>query len=88
MELTKVRSARYDDKNPIKEPHIAFESITKKFLASPQSKRIRCTACSSIIDFSSGVAWQGSDTFTCGTCKQLLSMRLIHRALKDLGIVW
>ncbi|MHA3962570.1 MAG: hypothetical protein AM325_003440 [Candidatus Thorarchaeota archaeon SMTZ1-45] len=73
---------------PIKNSSSNFESITKKFLSSPQSNQIKCPTCGDLIDFNSGVTWQGPDTFTCCGCARLLSMRLIQRALKDLGVDW
>lgn len=63
-----------------------FESFTKKFLSSSLSNQIECSSCKNAIDFNNPVKWYGPDTFTCGTCDKFLSMRLIQRALRDLGM--
>lgn len=86
MELFHNRHAH--QKNPIPEKNElpAFESVTQKFLSSPQSYKLECPKCGSVVDFNRGVEWQGPDTFACSKCNHLLSIRLLHRALKDLGI--
>jgi predicted RNA-binding Zn-ribbon protein involved in translation (DUF1610 family) len=64
----------------------AFESVTRRLLSSEKSAQIKCPSCGSIINFSMGVEWQGPDTFTCQVCERHLSMNLVHRALRDLGV--
>jgi hypothetical protein len=86
MDTTNDRHAKQNEIVTLKDSQPSFESVTQKFLSSPQSNQIRCPTCGNVIDFNSGVKWQGPDTFTCCGCERLLSMRLIHRALRDLGI--
>ncbi|MGD9397878.1 MAG: hypothetical protein PVJ05_15685 [Candidatus Thorarchaeota archaeon] len=64
----------------------AFESVTKRLMSSEKKSQIRCPSCGSIINFDMGVEWQGPDTFTCQVCESHLSMNLVHRALRDLGM--
>ncbi len=63
-----------------------FESFTKKFLASSLSNQIQCPTCTNVIDFNKSIAWYGPDTFTCGSCNRYLSMKLVERAMRDLGM--
>jgi uncharacterized paraquat-inducible protein A len=86
--MESFHSRHAHQKNPIPEQKElpAFESVTQKFLSSPLSHKIECPNCGSVVDFSKGVLWQGPDTFACSRCDHLLSMRLLQRALKDLGI--
>ena len=63
-----------------------FDSITKKFLASSQSRVIICPSCGKRLNFHSGLEWTGPDSFTCTSCNRLLSISLIQQALRDLGV--
>ncbi len=71
---------------PIREIPTDFESFTKKFLTSSLSNNIECPQCKNAIDFNKPMKWYGPDTFSCGSCDKFLSMRLIQRALRDLGL--
>ena len=71
---------------PKTELAMSFESFTKKFLSSSQSDQIQCPSCKNTIDFNGPVKWHGPDTFACGSCDRYLSMKLIERALRDLGL--
>ncbi|MFW9794217.1 MAG: hypothetical protein ACFFEE_07945 [Candidatus Thorarchaeota archaeon] len=84
-----------DDQVPIRESKLPvsfkaistnFESFTKKFLTSPLGNNIECPSCKNAIDFNKPMKWYGPDTFSCGSCDKFLSMRLIQRALRDLGL--
>ncbi|MBY8997062.1 MAG: hypothetical protein KGD60_04975 [Candidatus Thorarchaeota archaeon] len=86
MDTIKDRHAKEIGKHDVKESQLSFESVTAKFLSSPRSNQIKCPTCGNTIDFNMAVKWQGPDTFTCDGCNRLLSMRLIHRALRDLGL--
>ena len=72
------------DTSDIESP--AFESVTRRLLSSEKGTCILCPSCGSVVNFDMGVEWQGPDTFTCQECKRHLSMDLVHRALRDLGI--
>jgi transcription elongation factor Elf1 len=87
-DMESYHAKKVEQKNPIPEQNQlpAFKSVTQKFLSSPESRKIECPNCGSVLDFSRGVMWQGPDTFTCSKCNHLLSIRLLQRALKDLGI--
>ena len=63
-----------------------FRSVTRDFLSSKRSKEMRCPSCGSSLDFESGVEWMGPDSFTCGSCDNLLNISMIQRALRDLGV--
>jgi hypothetical protein len=71
---------------PTKEITPSFESFTEKFLTSLLSNHIECPSCKNTIDFNGPVKWYGPDTFSCRSCDRYLSMRLVERALRDLGI--
>lgn len=64
----------------------SFESVTQRFLSLPKRNQIKCPSCGNVIDFNMGVEWHGPDTFSCSVCDRFLSMQLVHRALRDLGI--
>lgn len=63
-----------------------FTSVTRAFLSSATSKELKCPWCGKLLNFPGGVEWVGPDSFTCGFCEQLINIRLIKRALRDLGI--
>lgn len=86
MKTIKDRHAKEIENVAPETSHTSFESVTAKFLSSAKSNQMKCPTCGNTIDFNMGVKWQSPDTFTCGGCNRLLSMRLIHRALRDLGI--
>ena len=73
-------------KNIPPEPESSFASVTKRFVSSRNRTLIKCPSCGCVIDFKMGVEWQGPDTFTCGVCERHLSMNLVYRALRDLGV--
>ena len=64
-----------------------FQSVTRIFLASEKSKDIFCPYCGNPLNFSSEVEWMGPDAFLCTSCEKLLHITLIHRALRDLGVI-
>jgi len=86
METIRDPYAKKNEIVPETEPQSSFESVTQKFLSSSKSSQIKCPTCGNTIDFNRGVTWQGPDTFSCSGCDRLLSMRLIHGALRDLGL--
>ncbi len=86
MRLINNRYSRIAEKSETKDEIPAFESITQRLLSLPKSNQIKCPSCGNLIDFNKGVTWQGPDTFTCGGCDRHLSMHLVHRALRDLGM--
>jgi hypothetical protein len=63
-----------------------FQSVTRLFLASEESKSIFCPHCGALLNFSIEIEWMGPDAFLCNSCHKLLHMSLIHRALRDLGV--
>jgi len=65
---------------------LGFTSVTRAFLSSSASRKTRCPNCGSILNFASGMEWVGPDSFACEACRHLINIRLIQRALKDLGI--
>jgi hypothetical protein len=71
---------------PVGDTAPSFESFTEKFLISSLSSQIQCPSCKNTIDFNGPVKWHGPDTFTCGSCDIYLSMKLVERALRDLGM--
>jgi hypothetical protein len=86
MRIINNRHPKIVEKAAAKASSPVFESVTQRFLSSTKNNPVKCPLCDDIIDFNMGVKWHGPDTFTCGGCERLLSMHLIHRALKDLGI--
>ncbi|MFW9767403.1 MAG: hypothetical protein ACFFF9_12105 [Candidatus Thorarchaeota archaeon] len=82
-ERVSVRKPHLDS---IKESSLRFESFTEKFLSSSLSNQIKCPSCKNTIDFNGPVKWYGPDTFSCGSCDRYLSMRLVERAMRDLGM--
>ncbi|OLS28256.1 MAG: hypothetical protein ThorAB25_19050 [Candidatus Thorarchaeota archaeon AB_25] len=86
MKTIRDRQAEEDGKVVVNASSASFESVTQRFLSSSKSNQIKCPSCGNTIDFNKGVKWQGPDTFTCGDCERHLSMRLVHQALRDLGI--
>lgn len=63
-----------------------FTSITRAFLSSAASKELGCPRCGAPLDFTNGMEWIGPDSFTCKHCSQLINIRLIQQALRDLGV--
>ncbi|MHA1943375.1 MAG: hypothetical protein ACW96M_03165 [Candidatus Thorarchaeota archaeon] len=82
----KIELAKSSLPEPIREISSDFESFTEKFLSSLLSSQIECPSCKNAIDFNKSVKWYGPDTFSCGACEKFLSMRLIQRAMRDLGL--
>jgi transposase-like protein len=81
-----IKSAlEFTDLNTIK-PVPAFISITRTFLSSEISKELRCPLCGASLDFANGMEWVGPDSFTCQQCEQLINIRLVLQALRDLGV--
>ncbi|MFW9786985.1 MAG: hypothetical protein ACFFE2_00195 [Candidatus Thorarchaeota archaeon] len=85
MRLTGHRDAKLSNRVHIEDAK-PFVSVTERFLSSSMTRMIKCPHCGTVIDFAEKVNWEGPDTFTCESCKHHLSMRLIDRALRDLGI--
>ena len=85
MNVTRESNVKHTEISLEKKHPPPFVSVTQKFLSSAESKQIKCPTCGNTLDFSMGVKWEGPDSFTCCGCNRLLSMRLIHRALGDLG---
>ncbi|MGY5864336.1 MAG: hypothetical protein RTV41_07010 [Candidatus Thorarchaeota archaeon] len=79
-------SLRKNPEEPKTELAMSFESFTEKFLSSSLSDKFQCPSCKNTIDFNGPVKWHGPDTFTCGSCDRYLSMKLVERALRDLGL--
>ena len=75
------------DEIPLIPPRSKFQSVTRIFLASDKSKDIFCPYCGNPLNFSSEVEWIGPDAFLCTSCDKLLHISLIHRALRDLGVI-
>lgn len=63
-----------------------FVSITRTFLSSKASQKTSCPNCGATLNFTEGIEWIGPDSFTCGACQHLINIRLIQRALRDLGV--
>ena len=82
----RITSSKSPFAEPAREVSSDFESFTKKFLSSSLSSQIECPSCKNAINFSKPVKWYGPDTFSCGSCDNFLRMRLIQRALRDLGL--
>jgi hypothetical protein len=84
--MGKRESFKKSSLEPVTEISSSFESFTEKFLASSLSDQIKCPSCKNTIDFNGPVKWHGPDTFTCGSCDRYLSMKLVERAMRDLGM--
>ncbi len=82
----RITSSKSPFAEPIREISSDFESFTKKFLSSSLSSQLECPSCKNAIDFNKPIQWYGPDTFSCGSCDKFLSMRLIQRAMRDLGL--
>ncbi|MBN2228227.1 MAG: hypothetical protein JW779_01465 [Candidatus Thorarchaeota archaeon] len=63
-----------------------FQSLTTRFLTSSISKNLKCPNCGVAINFQNGTEWIGPDSFCCNSCKKLVNITLIHKALRDLGV--
>ncbi len=66
--------------------NLGFTSVTRTFLSSTASRKMRCPNCGNTLNFASGMEWIGPDSFTCESCQHLINIRLIQRALRDLGV--
>ena len=82
--FTKLRLSNHELSEDKSSP--SFTSITRAFLSSTASRKMRCPTCGSILNFESGTEWIGPDSFACVECRNLVNIRLIQRALRDLGI--
>jgi hypothetical protein len=64
-----------------------FISITRAFFASAASRELECPRCGTPLDFTNAMEWIGPDSFICHRCDQLINIRLIQKALRDLGVI-
>jgi len=64
-----------------------FQSVTRIFLASEKSRDVFCPYCGNPLNFDTAIEWMGPDAFLCTSCDKLLHISLIHRALRDLGVI-
>ncbi|MDH4214927.1 MAG: hypothetical protein OEV85_13505 [Candidatus Thorarchaeota archaeon] len=83
-DLRKSYAGNNDAKD--KTDHPRFTSVTRAFFASAASSQLHCPRCGASLNFAQGIEWVGPDSFTCSSCSQLVNIRLIQQALRDLGV--